>query len=176
MIVLCFSVLSLGSAVNSEYWTNSCSSNQTNDFGLVNGLNTEHTIQTMHAECGAYDPPAQIMWETNDQLCVRAYPSSWWDNWKWTYYYVVWNKHVDIYNIYQMNYEDCSNHVTDGYIEFDPKNVLEGELTIKYSADGKHNSCDFSAITGFEKETSDWHLSIHPSRVGCPSTECPPEP
>lgn len=158
VIVLCFSVVSLGSAARSTYWDNSEHLNQT------------HAMQSLHAlKSYTYDPPTEIIWSNDSQFRVRAYPSSYWDIWEFRSYYVTWNRSVWIDEIQGRDYTN-HEYVTKGYINFNPKGTAEGELTVTWSEDGKHNDCDFSAITGFEKVEKEHytHLSIWTSRVTYP--------
>ncbi|MDR2624438.1 MAG: hypothetical protein LBC39_07765 [Methanobrevibacter sp.] len=169
MFTLCFSIISSGSAANSTYWDNPNNSMETNFQEHIDDSLGDHAAKSLvEVKNLAYKPPAEVIWANDNQFRVRAYPSSYWDNWEFRAYEVTWERYVDIYEIYKMEHDNKDNYVTKGYIDFNPKGTAEGELTIKRSGDGKHDDCDFSAITGFEKETSDWHLSILPSRVGRP--------
>ncbi|MDR2830628.1 MAG: hypothetical protein LBB45_06315 [Methanobrevibacter sp.] len=180
MLVLCFSIMSLGSAAKNTYWDNSEHLNQTDSSELVNDSDLanasilvndskiDHATQSLLAvKSYTYSPTACVLWSNNDQFRVRAYPSSYWDNWDFRAYEVTWNRNVWIDKIYQ---RDCENteYITTGYIDFNPKGTAEGELTVRCSDDGKHDGCDFSAVTGFEKEKFDYHLSIWTSRETYP--------
>jgi len=157
LFALCFSILSSTNAVRSTYWDNPDNLNQ-----------IDHNTASLRA-LKAYNPPAEIIWSNDEQIRVRAYPSSYWDNWQFRAYEVTWNRHVWIDRIHGMNYNvSPTDPVTTGYIDFNPKGTAEGELTVRSSGDGRHDGCDFSTITGFEKERSDTHLSIWTSRVTYP--------
>jgi hypothetical protein len=147
-------VLSLTNAARNTYYDNPGNLNQ-----------IDHNTASLKAF--VYNPPAEIIKIDDNQLTVWAYPSSYWDDWQFRAYEVTWNRHVWIDSIYKINAEDHT-YVTAGYIDFNPKGTAEGELTVRSSGDGRHDGCDFSAITGFEKSANDYHLSIWTSRVTRP--------
>jgi hypothetical protein len=136
----------------------------------INRYYTKHTEATIKA----YTKPQRVISSTDDNITVLAYPSSYWDNeafkggYKFRPYIVTWSKHVKIYRVEGQDYANKNKYVTDGYIDFNPKNTAEGELTIKNSGNGKYDDCDFSAITGFEKNDNYNHLSIYSSRLTDP--------
>jgi hypothetical protein len=157
IFALCFSVISLGSAAKSTYYDNPGHSDQNNTLN--------HGIPSIVATF-AYSNPARVIIEDANSMTVLAYPSSYWDDWSFKAYYVTWPKNVWIDQINGDNCQDTTP-VTIASIEFN-NDIPEGELSVVWSADGRHNGCDFSAITGFEKETSWTHLSIWKSRGSYP--------
>jgi hypothetical protein len=66
------------------------------------------------------------------------------------WYKVVWDK--DLLDSYY------------GYCEFNPKGVYESEITVM--AHGRYYSCDFSALTGWEKSQSGCSDWSNPKYVG----------
>ncbi|MDR3222828.1 MAG: hypothetical protein LBT66_03695 [Methanobrevibacter sp.] len=157
IFALCFSMISLGSATKSTYYDNPNHSTQNN---ALNGV--QSIVATF-----AYANPPQIISQNANSMTVRAYPSSYWDDWQFRAYIVTWPKSVRIDQVNGDNYQ-ATTPITTATITFNPKGTAEGELTVNWSADGRHNDCDFSAITGFEKETSWTHLSIWKSRTTYP--------
>jgi hypothetical protein len=160
IFAICFSMISLGSAAKSTYYDNPSHSAQERNNTLNYGIPS--IVATF-----AYKDPARIISEDANSMTVLAYPSSYWDDWQFRAYYVKWPKTVWIDQINGDNCQDTTP-VTTANIEFNPKGTAEGELTAVWSADWKHDGCDFSAITGFEKETSWTHLSIWKSRGSYP--------
>jgi hypothetical protein len=130
--------------------------------------NPNHASNTLaQIRASAYNPPAYVVSDDGTIFTVIAYPSSCWDDWEWRAYRVTWSHNVWIDSINGYDAQSTTP-VTTAYITFNPKDTQEGELTVTNSADGKHNGCDFSAITGFEKEESWTHLSIWKSRGSVP--------
>jgi hypothetical protein len=161
LLTICFSMVTSISAARNSYFDVDSTSNSSTGISFI-GTNA----------FDAYNPPAHVLQDDDTNFCMIAYPSSYWDgkngaNWEWRAYKVTWPHYVWIDSIDGMNYQDTTP-VTLAHVIFNPKGTLEGELTVDWSEDGKHNGCDFSAITGFEKENSWTHLSIWKSRGSYP--------
>jgi hypothetical protein len=160
LLIICFMMITSINAARNSYWDGKSTSD-------ILATTTPSGISTL-----AYSNPARVLWDDGINFAVIAYPSSYWDGrpgygWEFKAYTVIWPHHVWIDQVTGDNYQDTTP-ITEATITFNPKGTAEGELTVDWSNDGKHNGCDFSAITGFEKETSWIHLSIWRSRGSYP--------
>jgi hypothetical protein len=98
------------------------------------------------------DVKPEVVVESRNLVTVYAQASSYMDTdypggvW----YKVVWDK--DLLDSYY------------GYCEFNPKGVYENEISVM--AHGRYYSCDFSALTGYEKSQSGCSDWSNPKYVG----------